>query len=165
MKYLTIILLVFTLNCSAQITEPDYTINPYAAKKPQSTYGTALKTIGLYAASITLDAVGDGLMDSGDKEWGHVCNAASTGILVMTPLVVDIRKQDWGWYAATYILMRMAVFDIIYNLTRRLAWNYHGTTSGWDNLWGALNPPGWAEGLGRFACFSLAITIPLQNIK
>jgi len=61
--------------------------------------------------------------------------------------------------------MRMAIYDIVYNLTRGLAWNYHGTTSGWDNLWGAINPPGWAELGARFMFFSMAFVIPLQNIK
>ena len=162
MKYLTIILLVFSINCSAQIIEKDLTINPYAAKR---NYGTALKTIGVYTASIVLDAVGDGLMDSGNKEWGHVCNAASTGILVMSPFIVDMKKENWGWHIAGYTLMRMAIYDIIYNLTRGLAWNYHGTTSGWDNVWNAFAPPDWAEGFCRFMFLSVAIIIPLQNIK
>ena len=156
MRILIIILLVFSLNCSAQIVEPDYTV-----KKDHS---TALKTIGIYTASIVLDAVGDGLMDNGDKQWGHLCNAASTGILVASPFVIDFKKEDWIWHLTSYTLMRMAIFDIVYNLTRGLAWNYHGTTSGWDGLWNELNPPGWAEGYGRTIFFTFAIVIPLQNM-
>jgi len=163
MRTLTIILLIFSLNCSAQIKEQDLTVNKYLTI--ERNYSTALKTIGLYTGSIILDAVGDGLMDSGNKEWGHFCNAASTGVLVMSPFVIDMKKEQWGWYAAGYILMRMAIYDIVYNLTRGLMWNYHGNTSEWDNMWSAFNPPGWAELYGRFMFFSMAFVIPLQQIK
>ena len=157
MKKLIYILLIISINCSAQIKEPNYRINPYSSVKRD--YSNALKTIGIYTASIVLDAVGDGLMDEGNKEWGHVCNAASTGIMLMAPFVIDIKKENWGWHLGTYTLMRMAIFDIVYNLTRGLAWNYHGSTSGWDNMWGALNPPGWAELSCRFMFFSMAFVI------
>jgi len=163
MRTLIIILLIFSLNCSAQIKEQDLTVNKHLTV--ERNYNTALKTISVYTASITLNAIGDGLKDSGNKEWGHFCNAASTGVLVMSPFVIDMKKEQWGWYAAGYILMRMAIYDIVYNLTRGLAWNYHGTTSSWDNLWGAINPPGGAELFGRCIILNLAITIPLQNIK
>jgi len=149
---------IISINCMGQIKDVDYSI-------PKRDYSTALKTIGLYTASITLDAVGDALMDSGNKGWGHICNATSTGILVSTPFVIDFNKKQWPWYAAAYIFMRAAIFDIVYNLTRGLAWNYHGDTSGWDNVWGAINPPAGAELFGRCIILSLAITIPLQNIK
>ena len=156
MRNITIvILLLITVNLPAQIGDENLPVNK----------STAIKTIGFYTASIVLDAVGDGLMDNGSKQWGHLCNAASTGVLLASPFVIDFKKEQWGWYAAGYMLMRMAIFDIVYNLTRGLAWNYHGTTSTWDNMWGALNPPGWAEILGRGFYLTFAIVIPLQQIK
>jgi len=45
----------------------------------------AWKIVGLYSSSIMLDAVGDGLNDSGHKELGHACNAMSTAILITSP--------------------------------------------------------------------------------
>ena len=59
-KLITILFLFLTLTVNAQKKE-------------------ALKVISLYSGSIILDAVGDGLNDSGHKAWGHLCNAGSVG--------------------------------------------------------------------------------------
>src|SRR6056297_3250259 len=71
--------------------------------------------LGIFASSILLDAVGDGLNDRGDKVWGHGLNAASTGVLLASPFIIDIELEKWRWYAGSYMLMRIGLFDFTYN--------------------------------------------------
>ena len=56
----------------------------------------AWKVIGIYSSSIVLNAVGDGLNNSGEKQWGHLCNAASIGLLLTSPFVIDYDKANGG---------------------------------------------------------------------
>jgi hypothetical protein len=94
------------------------------------------KVITVYTSSIVLNAVGDGLNDSGSKQWGHFCNAASIGILLTSPFIIDYEKSKWGWYLTSYTSLRIALFDYSYNLTRGLGLNYIGGTSTWDRVLG-----------------------------
>jgi len=89
----------------------------------------AWKVIGIYSSSIVLNAVGDGLNDSGQKTWGHLCNATSIGLLLTSPFVIDYNKSKWGYYLTSYVSLRIALFDYSYNLTRGLPLNYIGGTS------------------------------------
>jgi hypothetical protein len=78
-KLLTAILLILSLTVTGQ-------------KKYEP-----IKVIGLYSGSIILAAVGDGLNDSGSKEWGHACDALSVGVLLVSPFVIDYDKSKWGY--------------------------------------------------------------------
>lgn len=122
MKKLFLILLLssFVFALSAQYD------SIYPVKKKIS---EPVKIIAVYTGSILLNAIGDGLNDSGDKGWGHACNALSTGFLLTSPLILDYEKSKWGWYLTSYISLRIALFDYTYNTTRGLPLNYIGGTS------------------------------------
>jgi hypothetical protein len=122
-----------------------------------------IKVISVYAGSIILQAVGDGLNDEGIKTWGHVCNAASTGIILASPFIIDYEKSKWGWYLASYVTLRVALFDPAYNLSRGLPVTYIGGTSFWDKGLQKLAPP---DGLlfARGVSFTVGISIPINEL-
>lgn len=113
--------------------------------------------LGIFASSILLDAVGDGLNDRGDKVWGHGLQAASTGVLLASPFIIDIDLSKWGYYLASYVTMRIALFDFAYNATRGLPLDYVGNSSLWDKGLQEFRPPlgGQVWGRGVSLGFSL----------
>ncbi len=123
-----------------------------------------VKVIGIYTSSIILDAVGDALNDEGNKEWGHVCNAASVGLLLTSPFIIDYDKSKWGWYLASYVSLRISLFDPSYNLTRGLPVTYIGGTSLWDKGLQKFAPP---DGFmtGRGVSLVLGISIPINELS
>ena len=123
----------------------------------------SLKAIGLFTGSIILEAVGDGMNDNGEKVWGHALQAASTGLLLATPFLLDIDKDKWGWYFVSYISMRIAIFDPCYNLTRGLPMDYVGSTSIWDKTIQGFDPPPGANLWGRSVFLIVAISIPINE--
>lgn len=144
---ISILLIAFCLNCFGQ--KQDRT--------------EAYKALAVIGASILLDAIGDGYNDSGSKVLGHSLNAASVGILVASPFILKIPCYKWGWYFASYVTMRVAIFDPVYNLTRDLPIGYVGDSSLWDRAINSTkSPPGWIMA-GRGLCFMVSITIPLKE--
>ena len=101
----------------------------YLAHKDKS---EAAKIIAVYASSIILNGVGDGLYNSNLKTWGHVCNAVSIGILITSPFIIHYDKDKWWIYLLDYGFLRYGLFDASYNLSRGLPYNYIGTTAGTD---------------------------------
>lgn len=130
------------------------------------------KVLIIYCASITLDAVGDGLRDAAwadpvshpnYSKWGHVCNAGSTALLLSTPFILNVSKKNWGYYAATYVCLRVSMFDYTYNATRGLPLGYRGGNSTWDK-----SIKKWDEAQFAFArsiFFTAGIIVPIQNLN
>jgi len=123
----------------------------------------SVKVISVYAGSIILEAVGDGLNDDGQKEWGHLCNALSAGVLLASPFIIDYEKNKWGWYLTSYVCLRISLFDPIYNASRGLPLTYIGSTSFWDKSLQQLAPP---DGLlfGRGVTFVIGVSILINEL-
>jgi len=167
MKKLLFLTTALILSCqilSSQIITNDiltYDFEPVKIEKkgiPES-----VKIIGIIAGSVILEAIGDSKYDDGNKEIGKLYQAASVGILVASPFLLNIDKKKWGWYFASYISMRIALFDPIYNLTRGLPVNYIGSTSIWDAGMKKFNPPLGAQLWGRSMFLIVAISIPINQ--
>jgi hypothetical protein len=63
--------------------------------------------------------------------------AASIGTLLSVPLLSPTPNKKKAFkYVLTYGLMRFGLFDITYNVSRRLPLNYVGTTSVHDKIIG-----------------------------
>ena len=144
-KLITILLIVTCLSVQAQYQDRS----------------EAYKALAIIGTSIILDAVGDGFNDSGSKVLGHSLNAASVGILVASPFILKIPRHKWGWYAATYVTMRIAIFDPLYNITRGLPIGYVGDSSLWDKSL-QKQDPNWLLA-GRGLCLVVSISIPLKQ--
>jgi hypothetical protein len=145
MRYLLIILLFFSFSLKAQLREP-------------------IKTIALYSSCVILEAIGDGLYDNGEKIWGHAMQAVSTGLLVASPFILKVEKNNWYWYLMSYTFLRISLFDPTYNLTRGLPPGYTGNTSVWDKGMQKLKPPEGMKLFGHSVFFIIGISIPLNEL-
>jgi len=117
--------------------------------------------IALYSGSIILNGIGDGLNDFNLKTAGHIFNAASLGILMLSPLAFNFQKDKWYWNALSYICLRAGLLDLTYNLTRILPSNYIGSTSLTDKFYNSIgvNPM-----YPRAIFFVLGFAIPLNRL-
>ena len=138
---------------------------PFEIYKPieEPAFSKPIVIIGVFAAQIGLQAAGDALKDSGHKEWGHTLNAMSVGVLLMSPIYLNIDPSKWVWYLASYVSLRIAIFDYAYNAVRGLPLNYIGGTSLWDKTLQELNPP--TTTLGRAVFLTVGISIPINKLK
>jgi len=122
------------------------------------------KIIMTYVGQIGLQAAGDALKDNGHKQWGHALDAASLGIVLASPLWIDYDRSKWYWYAASYVTLRIGLFDPIYNVSRGLPIDYIGGTSNWDLfLRDKLKPPGTL--FARSVYLTIGISIPINELK
>jgi len=129
-------LLSFSINCFSQLQkDTSSVVNLHLVKQEKS---EKWKVIALYSGSIILNGIGDGLNESSHKTAGHLFNAASIGALLLSPVLLNYKKDNWIWYILTYTCLRAALFDISYNLTRNLPFNYTGSTSISDKVYNSL---------------------------
>lgn len=164
MKRLIFLILLFSfINSYSQTDSVKVQVN-YQLPKDYHTSNNKLnnlKLIGIYTASIILNGIGDGLNNSHRKTTGHIINSLSIGLLVASPFLLDYDKNKWYWYLATYISLRIGLFDIAYNLTQGLPFGYSGTTSPSDKLYNSIhiNPT-----IPRSVFFVLGIAIPITKL-
>lgn len=118
----------------------------------------------LYLTSITTDAAADATRDNGKKVISHALEAVSVLALLLTPIWYT---GGIGWLLASYILLRIGLFDTVYNLLRKPSLHlcYHGKTGLWDKFVNLFKPYCWME-LGTKALFAVTGAVMLiQNIK
>lgn len=149
-----LIAIILTTSVNAQ------NYNPYTKEWK---YKETVKTLAVYGSSIILSAVGDGFNDDGNKIVGHACNALSTGLLVASPFILDVDKSNWGWYAASYISLRIGMFDTSYNITRGLPIGYVGNSSIWDKAVRQTKSPEASIMAGRSLFLLVGFTIPINE--
>lgn len=123
-----------------------------------------VKVIALYTTSIALEAVGDALYDDGDKAWGKSLQAASLGLVIVSPFVLDVERGTWYWYLSSYVCLRVALFDPMYNATRGLPLGYTGTTSVWDKAVQRVVPPEGVKMFGHSVFFIIGVSIPICEL-
>jgi hypothetical protein len=181
MKKILIILITFLcVNLNAQLLEQN---NSYSSNKIQEDNFRALTVeernpyfpnpthvLTANILSITLQAVGDGLRDKAWEyhnpklsKWGHLANAGSVASLLVVPLGQGFDFYDWCWYVASYTLLRIAIFDPIYNMTRGLPWDYRGQSSNWDMLLNRTLKAPDGEFMIRVVAFSVGFSVPIQE--
>ena len=131
----------------------------YKRRRPDFEKDYSWELLGIFAGSILLDAAGDGLNDSGHKVWGHGLNAASTGVLLASPFIIDIKLNKWRWYAGSYMLMRVGLFDFTYNAVRGLPLDYIGNSSVWDKVMQEFRPDLGGQIWGRGIALTWGISI------
>jgi hypothetical protein len=141
MRYIIVILLSCSLTIQAQKTR-------------------AWKVITLYSSSIVLNATGDALNNTHNKQWGHIANSLSIGLIVISPLMINYNKDKWYLYPITYGFIRIALFDLVYNAVSNLPLTYTGNTSYWDRC--LLKVPNYIIIPTRAISLSIGITIPIK---
>lgn len=157
--YLLLLLAFISINCYSQHT---ISYNPYQKGSSWNTGPKAGTVIALFTTSIALNAIGDGLNNNNKKTAGHIYNALSIGTLLALPLLTDVNKDKWYIYLLSYTLIRMSIFDPIYNQTRELDINYIGNTSITDKFWRQWpNGPGL---FGRSVFMTVGVSLPLNEL-
>jgi hypothetical protein len=161
---LTGLLLLLTLSTQAQIINDDSIRNANfekALKRDRTERVEKYKVIGLFAASILLNAVGDANNDINRKTQGHLYNAASIGTLLASPFIIKYDRSKWYIYLISYTSLRIGLFDCTYNASRHLPLNYIGTTSITDKAW---RQSGGMPAFPRGLCFTLGICLPIKEL-
>ena len=165
MKRITSLLLIISIFFISSYSQPIhkscYQPNKYYYKKSNE----GLKVLAIYAGSIVLNAMGDAYNDSGNKPLGHTLNAASTGLLLASPFIVKYDKNKWGYYAASYLSLRIGLFDPIYNSTRGLPIWYIGNSAPTDKLLRKTGAPEQIIMFDRSLFLIVGIHIPLTKIN
>ena len=125
-----------------------------------------VKTITICVTSITLDALGDAwIADGKNTSMAHSFQAASTGILLTTPFVIDLEKRHWLPYCATYVSFRIALFDPVYNMARYGTLEHRSNSNTWDKALTVVSPPDGIMFFGRCIFLGVAIAIPIQELS
>jgi hypothetical protein len=139
----------------------------YIKSKRQSR-NKIITTLAIQAGSVAINAIGDGLLDKGRYEgdqslmvYGHALRAASIGTMLTIPLVID-SKKDLLPFIGSYLFIRAATFDPVYNAVRGVPWNYHGDTSIWDKGWNEVNMPPLGEVWVRSWSFAIGVAIQIN---
>lgn len=169
-KIFLILLFLIPFLCNAQFNKSDaFYFTPYKEVSftmtpvRKSRIPESVKVITVYTLSIALNAIGNGLDDDGHKEWGHACTAMSYGLLLATPFIFNVDKSNWGWYIASYVSLRIALFDPIYNSVRDLPIGYYGDSSVSDQFLQWTQPPTGLQMFGRVIFLGIGISIPINE--
>ena len=70
----------------------------------------------IFISHIITNAVGDGLNQSGKKDWGHLIKAISLLILLVSPFIIE--PNNIVLYILGYMFIREALFDFIRNIVK-----------------------------------------------
>jgi len=164
-----LILIVLILTCqilAAQMIKADrlqYDFTPY--ELPQSRFDEyrPFVIVGILTTSIVLEAIGDAKYDQGLKLQGKLFQAASMASLLSLPFIIDDRDQ-WWYGIISYICLRVAFFDPVYNLTRDLPIGYIGNTSYWDKGLQKFSPPAGMQIFGRAIFLTVGIRLTIDGL-
>lgn len=88
--------------------------------------------IGLLTSAVVFNAVGDGLNSKEHYATGHVFNAASMASLIAIPVFSSVNKNSRLSFISSYVLIRYALFDQIYNASAKNPINYEGGDNYYD---------------------------------
>jgi len=121
-----------------------------------------LKTVGLYIAQIGLQATGDALDNNGHYCAGHLCNAASVGTLLVMPYVCKIKRNEWPIRLISYVGIRFALYDYVYNYVRGKPVGYLSKDVYPDKILSHYNPNYIM--FGRGAIFLICVSVPIDKL-
>lgn len=113
--------------------------------------------IALITTSVVAGAIGDGLNSRMKYSSGHALCALSYASLIALPFVV---KPNWK-FPVTYILLRYALFDAMYNVGAKRNLNYVGGKNFYDE--GAGKMPRSVFDATKIASIGIVILINRKN--
>ena len=108
---------------------------------------------------ILLGSLSDALFDDGIKIWGHAIDAVETGLLISGAFLFSLSRRYWLSFFLSYVFIRVAGFDYMYNLFRGLPIEYVGGTGWWDIMLSSQEPGGIAFGKAIFLITGISIPI------
>lgn len=133
-------------------------------------YSNEIWTFVIVLFSIITKAVGDGWRDRWrygegkrwQRNWNHAMVASSYGILLLSPMLLSIDWRQGAIYLGTYLLIRAAIFDPVYNVARGVHWRYvpDYPTNLWD--WVLLHFKGQHIFVFRIVAFLAGGSLPIN---
>jgi len=123
----------------------------------------AITSLLVMISSLITGALGDGWNDKGKKTIGHAFKAAEVTILAMSPFILyrfGFDLSDWAMYGASYIALRIALFDPIRNLARGQKITFVGTSNLWDKV--IKHIPGHGMLFIRGICLMIGSLLPFK---
>jgi len=114
-----------------------------------------------FIVCVIIGAVGDAFFDSSLKIWAHGLDAVEVGLLLSAALI--FKPKHWLPFLLTYICWRIVFFDIAYNLSTGLPWDYLGNTSLWDRILSKYPVHGLYFTKGIFAI--LGVSLPTRYLQ
>lgn len=133
-------------------------------------YSNEIWTFVIVFWSIITKAVGDGWRDrwrygegkGWHRNWNHAMIASSYGMLLLSPLLLSIDWRQGAFYVGTYLLIRAAIFDVVYNVARGVHWRYvpDDPTNLWD--WVLSRFKGQHIFVFRIVVFLAGISLPIK---
>lgn len=95
-----------------------------------------------FVVLITIEAVEDGLYDNKRKTLSGVFNTALMAVLISAtcfldtpPIFQHVSYKGALWLIGGYVLLRYALYDFTYNITRDLPLFFVGSTKLIDKFW------------------------------
>lgn len=89
----------------------------------------------VYILLIILSALTDALFDFGLKDWSKIIECFFIIGLFIIP--IKYKRIDWRYLlklGLIFLFLRIALFDVSYNIFRGLELNFIGSTSPWDDF-------------------------------
>jgi hypothetical protein len=123
MRAIAIILIILT--CTSAVQAQD--------SIPRKNH--TLVVMSLITASVVSGALGDGLNSRMKYSSGHALSALSYATLIAVPFVIN--KPNWK-YPVSYLLIRYALFDALYNVGANRNLNYIGGKNYYDESVGKM---------------------------
>lgn len=114
----------------------------------------SLLVILYFLIIIVIGAIADALFDNGSKVISHSLHAIEIGLCLICAVIFKITIRELLAFMLSYIFLRLAIFDISYNITRGLDLFYIGSTSLYDKFFAKVGSLGiatikvWALALG-----------------
>jgi len=117
--------------------------------------------LSVMISSLIAGSIGDAFDDKIGGKGGHALKALEVGILLMSPFIVNVEPNllDAAVYGVAYTSLRIALFDVLYNVFRGNSLNYSGTKSWWDRTMKRMPGHGkwWFRGWALVLGISLLI--------
>ena len=93
--------------------------------------------------AVALGSSGDGLNNRGIQTWGHLLKAIEIAALLWLPFIFGLSAINEGAALfASYICIRVGLFDYIRNVTAGQSLWYMSGTNWWDKLMSKVPPHG-----------------------
>ena len=102
----------------------------------------AIFIISYLIACISAGAIGDALNDKGKQNAGHIVIALEALLALVGATIFSVTPDTLIAYVSVYIGLRIAFFDIIYNITSGRPILSMGSSNLWDRFFSKYPPVG-----------------------
>lgn len=125
---------------------------------------TAIFLILYLIACISAGSIGDALNDTGKKNAGHLLEAAEMALALLGATIFGVTTETLIAYLSVYIGLRIALFDILYNVAAKRPILSMGTSNIWDRFFSKYPPVGVMFMRVIFLSLAIGLSFKFFNI-